>query len=166
MGTKLLPRDRTCTAGQKGKFLTRRIMCVTKTTGNESVLNLLETRKTRLAGHWNYSINRQSIAGRFSDDNIKENSLKRKNNTQLKTKINKIMDIKYSSEFTLSSNFIFLFSYSSRAATVTRSLIPLNPLYILSRNMNSVERLVIIQLVTGTPAVGLNSKLLLWHVWL
>ena len=69
------------------------------------------------------------------------------------------MDIKYSSELTLSSFFIFLFSYSSRAATVTRSLIPLKPLYILSRNMNSVERLVIIQLVTGTPAVGLNSKL-------
>ena len=56
---------------------------------------------------------------------------------------------------TLSSFFIFLFSYSSRA-TLTRSLIPLKPLYILSRNMNSVERLVIIQLVTGTPAVGLN----------
>ena len=71
------------------------------------------------------------------------------------------MDIKYSSELTSSSNFIFLFSYSSRAATVTRSLIPLKPLYILSRNMNPVERLVIIQLVTGTPAVGLNSKLLL-----
>ena len=69
------------------------------------------------------------------------------------------MDIKYSSELTLSSFFIFLFFYSSRAATVTRSLIPLKPLYILSRNMNSVERLVIIQLVTGTPAVGLNSKL-------
>ena len=51
MGAKLLPRDRTCTAGQKGKFLIRRVMCVTKTTGNESVLNLLETRKTRLAGH-------------------------------------------------------------------------------------------------------------------
>ena len=166
MGAKLLPRDRTCTAGQKGKFLIRRVMCVTKTTGNESVLNLLETRKTRLAGHWNYSINRQSIAGRFSDDNIKENSLKHKNNTQQKTKSDKIMDIKYSSELTLSSNFIFLFSYSSRAATVTRSLIPLKPLYILSRNMNSVERLVIIQLVTGTPAVGLNSKLQLWHVWL
>ena len=53
------------------------------------------------------------------------------------------MDIKYSSELTLSSFFIFLFSYSSRA-TLTRSLIPLKPLYILSRNMNSVERLVII----------------------
>ena len=66
--------------------------------------------------------------------------------------------IKYSSEFTLSSNFIFLFSYSSRAATLTRSLIPLKPLYILNRNMNSVERLVIIQLVTSTPAAGLNSK--------
>ena len=68
------------------------------------------------------------------------------------------MDIKYSSELTLSSFFIFLFSYSSRA-TLTRSLIPLKPLYILNRNMNSVERLVIIQLVTGSPAVGLNSKL-------
>lgn len=67
------------------------------------------------------------------------------------------MDIKYSSELSLSSNFIFLFSYSSRA-TLIRSLIPLKPLYILSRNMNSVERLVIIQLVTGTPADGLNSK--------
>ena len=166
MGAKLLPRDRTCTVGPKGKFLIRRVMCVTKTTGNESVLNLLETRKTRLAGHWNYSINHQSIAGRFSDNNIKENSLKHKNNTQQKTKTDKIMDIKYSSELTLSSFFIFLFSYSSRAATVTRSLIPLKPLYILSRNMNSVERLVIIQLVTGTPADGLNSKLQLWHVWL
>ena len=98
------------------------------------------------------------IAGRFTDDNIKENSLKHKSNTQQKTKTDKIMDIKYSSELTLSSFFIFLFSYSSRA-TLTRSLIPLKPLYILSRNMNSVERLVIIQLVTGTPAVGLNSKL-------
>ena len=51
MGAKLLPRDRTCTVGQKAKFLIRCVMCVTKATGNESVLNLLETRKTRLAGH-------------------------------------------------------------------------------------------------------------------
>ena len=51
MGAKLLPRDRTSTVGPKGKFLMRRVMCVTKTTGKESVLNLLETRKTRLAGH-------------------------------------------------------------------------------------------------------------------
>ena len=35
----------------------------------------------------NYSIHHQSIAGRFSDDNVKENSLKHKNNTQQKTKL-------------------------------------------------------------------------------
>ena len=90
------------------------------------------------------------IAGRFTDDNIKENSLKHKSNTQQKTRID------FKLFFHLSQ---FLFSYSSRAATVNRRLIPLKPLFILSRNMNSVERLVIIQLVTGTPAVGLNSKL-------
>ena len=44
----------------------------------------------------------QSLINRWSlsDDNIKENSLKHKNNTQQKTKTDKIMDIKYSSELT------------------------------------------------------------------
>ena len=42
-------------------------------------------------------------------------SRKHNNNTQQIPKTNKVMDIKYSSELTLSSNFIFLFSYSSRA---------------------------------------------------
>lgn len=99
-------------AGPEGKFLIRCVMCVTKATGNESVIE--SSRNAEDTTRWALklsSINHQSIAGRFSDDNIKENSLKHKNNTQQKTKTDKIMDIKYSSELTLSSNFIFLFSY-------------------------------------------------------
>ena len=118
------------------------VMCVTKTTGNDSVIEFSRnaedtTRGTKLFHQ--SPINR----GRFSDDNIKENSLKHKNNTQQITKTNhghKVL-IRIDSDCT---NFIFMFSYSRRAATLTRSLIPLKPLCILSRNMNSVERLVII----------------------
>ena len=62
-------------------------------TGNDSVIEFSRNAEDTTRGTKPFHqspINR----GRFSDDNIKENSLKHKNNTQQITKINKIMDIK------------------------------------------------------------------------
>ena len=56
MGAKLLPRDRTSTVGPEGKFLIRCVMCVTKTTGNESVIESSRNAEDTTRGA-NYSIN-------------------------------------------------------------------------------------------------------------
>ena len=56
MDAKSLPRDRTSTVGPEGKFLIRCVMCVTKTTGNESVMESSRNAEDTTRGA-NYSIN-------------------------------------------------------------------------------------------------------------
>ena len=55
MDAKSLPRDRTSTVGPEGKFLIR-CVCVTKTTGNESVMESSRNAEDTTRGA-NYSIN-------------------------------------------------------------------------------------------------------------